>query len=86
MLNLSNRNAVVLGIIVVVTIMLPYIILGEDAFITIHDFLDSNPVHVKTILSLGLIGDPDGMLPVLNGVPSLSYISLLPIDIKTILY
>lgn len=86
MLNLSNRNAIILGIIVVVTIMLPYIILGEDAFITIHDFLDSNPVHVKTILSLGLIGDPDGMLPVLNGVPSLSYISLLPIDIKTILY
>ena len=86
MLNLSNRNAVIVGIVVVVIIMLPYIILGEDSFITIHDFLDSNPVHAKTILTLGLVGNPDGVLPVLDGVPSLNYVSLIPIDIKTILY
>ena len=84
--NISNRNAVILGCVIVVIIMLPYIILGENAFITIHDFLDSNPVHVKTILSLGLVGNPDGILPVLDGVSSLNYISLIPIDIKTILY
>lgn len=86
MLNLNNRNAVFVGLIVVAIIMLPYIILGEDAFITIHDFLDSNPVHVKTILTIGLVGNPDGVLPVLDGVPSLNYVSLIPIDIKTILY
>ena len=84
--NLSNKNAVVLGIVVVVAIMLPYIILGEDAFITIHDFLDSNPVHVKTLISLNLIGNPEGMLPVLDGVSSMNYMPLIPIDIKNILY
>lgn len=83
---MSNRNALVVGCILVFLFLLPYILLGEDAFITIHDFLDSNPVHANTIISLGLIGNPDGILPVLDGVPSLNYVSLIPIDIKTILY
>lgn len=84
--NLSTRKAVFAGGFFVMILLAPYIILGEDAFITIHDFLDSNPVHANTIISLGLIGDPDGILPILDGVPSLNYISLIPIDIKTILY
>ena len=86
MLNLNNKNAVILGIVVVATILLPYMILGEGAFITIHDFLDSNPVHAKTLISLNLVGNPEGVLPILDGVSSLNYMSLIPIDIKNILY
>jgi len=86
MLNLSTRKAVFAGCFFVMILLAPYILLGEDAYITIHDFLDSNPVHANTIISLGLIGNPDGILPVLDGVPSMNYISLIPVDIKTILY
>ena len=86
MYNLSNKNAVFLGLVVVVVIMLPYIILGENAFITIHDFMDSNPVHAETLISLNLVGNPEGILPVLDGVSVLNYIPLIPIDIKNILY
>lgn len=86
MCNLNNKNVVTLGVIVAVMIMLPYIILGEDAFITIHDFLDSNPVHAKTLISLNLVGNPEGVLPILDGVSSLNYMPLIPIDIKNILY
>lgn len=85
-MQISNRKALVVGFILVFLLLLPYILLGENAIITIHDFLDSNPVHANTIISLGLIGNPDGILPVLDGVPSMNYISLIPVDIKTILY
>lgn len=67
-------------------LMLPYVFLGEGAFITIHDFLDSNPIHLKTLIKLGLIGKTVGYLPVMEGVSSLSYISFLPVDVKTILF
>lgn len=86
MYNLSNKNAILGGLVVVVVIMLPYIILGENAFITIHDFMDSNPVHAKTLISLNLVGNPEGVLPILDGVSVLNYIPLIPIDIKNILY
>lgn len=86
MINLSNRNAILIGLLFVSLLILPYVLLGENAFITIHDFLDSNPVHVKTIISLGLVGNPDGMIPVLDGVSSLNYVSLIPFDLQTILY
>lgn len=75
-----------IGTLIVALLLCPYIILGEDAFITIHDFLDSNPVHVQSVISMDLVGKYNGMLPVLEGVSSLSYISLIPLDIKTILY
>jgi len=87
MQKLTFKTSFLLGLLFIMVLMLPYLILGQDAFINFHDFLDSNPVHVRSIISLGLIGNPDGMLPVLDGgVRSTSYVSLIPIDIKTILY
>lgn len=86
MYNLNNKNALVLGVVVAIMITIPYIVLGEDAFITIHDFLDSNPVHAKTLISLNLVGNPEGVLPILDGVSSMNYMPLIPIDIKNILY
>ena len=75
-----------LGLLVILVYLIPYIILGEDAYITIHDFLDSNVAHQCTIIQLGLVGNPDGILPVMEGIPSLNYIPLIPLDVKTILY
>jgi hypothetical protein len=82
-----RKNIVwVLGVMCIIAYMFPYFFLGEDAFITIHDFLDSNVVHQKQVIELGLIGNPDGELNILNGVPSMTYIPLIPIDVKNILY
>lgn len=83
---LSHQSALSLGLVGIIVLLLPYFILGTNSFITIHDFLDSNPVHMKTILSLGLVGNPEGVIPVLDGVSSMSYVPLIPLDIKTILY
>lgn len=86
MYNISSKNCFLIGVIVLFVIMSPYVFLGEDAFITIHDFLDSNPVHFNTILSLGLVGNPEGIIPVLDGVPVMTYMPLVPLDIKNLLY
>lgn len=83
---LNIRTYWSLGISAILLYMIPYIVLGEDAYITIHDFLDSNVAHQCTIIQQGLVGDPDGIVPVMGGIPSLNYISLIPLDTKTLLY
>lgn len=75
-----------IGLIVALLFVLPYFYLGEGAFITIHDFLDSNPVHVKSLISIGLVGNLEGILPILDGVSAINYMPIIPIDIKNILY
>lgn len=83
---LNNRYLWVLGILAILLYMMPYFILGENAYITIHDFLDSNVAHLALIASSNLVGNPEGNLPVLDGVPSINYVSLIPLDVKTILF
>lgn len=82
----DNRYFGILGILIVLLYMMPYFVLGENAYITIHDFLDSNVAHHVNIIALHLVGDPDGVLPVLDGVSALNYMSLFPIDVKSVLY
>ena len=67
--------------------MLPYFILGEDAYINIWDFLDSNVAHMHTIVTLGLVGKIDGVLPIMDGnVSALFYSPLVPVSIQELLY
>ena len=83
---LSSRYIWIWGVIAVLLYMMPYFILGENAYITIHDFLDSNVSHQYSVIALHLLGNPQGVLPVLDGVPSLNYMPLIPLDVKSILY
>ena len=84
--DMANAKSFWLGLFIVMLMISPYIIFGENSIVIIHDFLDSNPVHIKTIISLGLVGNPEGIMPIMDGLPSLQYMPLIPISIKSILY
>jgi len=83
---MKNWIYIGLGVLSILIWLLPYVILGEDAYITIHDFLDSNVVHENSVISMGFVGNPQGLLPILDGVPCMKYMSLIPLNIKVWLY
>lgn len=82
--NFSDKKAIVLAILIISLYISPYIILGEDAYVCIHDFLDTSVAHVKAAISIGL--DRNSRLPVLDGVPISIIMPPFPIDIKNLLY
>lgn len=82
--SLSDKRAILLALLIISLYISPYIILGEDAYVTIHDFLDTSVAHVKAAITIGLNGDR--RLPVLDGVPSSIIIPPYPIDVKNLLY
>ena len=56
------------GIASIALFMLPYIILGENAYITIHDFLDQNVVIMATLKKTGLLTSISGTVPNMDGL------------------
>ena len=85
--HVSDKLCVSMGILAIVAYMLPFMILGEDAYINIWDALDGSVAHLHTIVCEGLIGEIDGTMPVMDGsVPSLLYVPFVPVCMQTWLY
>lgn len=83
---LSNKGAILMALVVICFYISPFVILGEDAYLTIFDFLDYSVAHVKAAITLGLVGQWGGLLPVLDGPPSSIVIHPFPLDFKSIFY
>lgn len=64
----NDRIAGALGALSVLIICLPYIILGEDAVITIHDNLDGAIANLKLLKDNHLFFDSDSILPIMSGI------------------
>lgn len=74
------------GIVFIFIFMLPYFILGENAYITTHDFLDSTVGHLEDILKNGVFFDLDAKLPLMYGVDRMSVVYTSPFDIKSLFF
>ena len=74
------------GIVSIMLYMLPYIILGENAYITIHDFLDQNVVIMSTLKNTGLFVSIDGVVPNMNGLDRSLFPFFSPFDVKMLCY
>lgn len=80
------KKEFIIGISFVLLYILPYVLLGEDAYITIHDFLDSNVAHYHSIKQLDLYGGVEGMLPIMEGIPSSNYTPAIPLSAKSLFF
>lgn len=66
--------------------MLPFLILGEDAYITIHDFLDQNVVIIADLKNNGLLTSLNGTVPNMDGLNRSLFPYFTPFDIKMVCY
>ena len=80
--SITKKQGIIFGLIVIVAYILPYIIYGEESYITIHDFLDSTIAHIQAILNNNAYFDWSKEIPILSGIPRLSFVATY--DIKTL--
>ncbi len=69
----KNETLLVIGSLLglVLFVILPYLLLKEDAYIRIHDNLDSEFIYLHLLKMQGLLFDTDAVLPnVMEGIPT----------------
>jgi len=66
--DLNDRKWLTIAGLILLLYFLPFVILGEDHYLVIHDFLDSSLAHIKSIKDSGAWFDRDAVLPILGGV------------------
>ena len=76
----------VLGVLAILFYTLPYILLGQNAAITIHDFLDLTIGHINNIVKNGQFFALSGTLPIMDGVDRMGIPFTTPFEIKNLLY
>ena len=81
-----NNKFIIGGVSAILLYMLPYIILGENAYVTIHDFLDQNVVIMNTLKRTGLLTSFSGIVPNMNGLDRSLFPFFTPFDIKMLCY
>lgn len=81
-----NNKFIIGGVSAILLYMLPYLILGENAYITIHDFLDQNVVIMNTLKKTGLLTSFNGIVPNMNGLDRSLFPFFTPFDIKMLCY
>lgn len=62
-----------LGCVVILLLCLPYIILGENSYITIHDNLDGIIANLKLLKDNHALFDPNAVLPMMDGIGRSSF-------------
>ena len=75
-----------IGFACIFTYMLPYLILGENAYITIHDFLDQNVVIMAMLKNTGLLTSISGIVPNMDGLDRSLFPVFTPFDVKMVSY
>ena len=85
MKSLKDKH-IVLGIACILAYMLPYLILGENAYVTIHDFLDQNVVIMANLKNNGLLTSLNGIVPNMDGLNRSLFPYFSPFDVKMVCY
>lgn len=66
--------------------MLPYIILGENSFVYIHDFFDQNVPIIVDLKNNDLLSQFTGTVPNMEGLDRSLFPFFTPFDIKMVSY
>ena len=82
----GNSKHITLGVIAIFIYLFPYFYLGENAYITTHDFLDSTWGHLSNIINNNAFFKFDFKLPLLYGVDRNSIVYTSMFDIKSIIF
>jgi len=81
----SNAKYLFVGMACVIAYCLPYIILGEDAYIPAGDFLDSTIGHLRNIMANNSFFNLGATIPVMYGMPRSGIAYTSPFEIKALL-
>lgn len=79
------RNKI-FGVVLCIIICLPYIVLGENAIITIHDFLDSTVSHIVNVINNGQFFDLSAKTPLMEGYDRFSFPFSTPFELKAFFF
>lgn len=82
----SKKVSIILGLLVIIVYCLPYFLLGDSAFITIHDYLDGSLGHLNNIIRNNLFFSFSGEVPLMDGVSRMSIPFTSPFELKNIVY
>lgn len=75
-----------LGCALCIVFCLPYFILGQNAYITIHDFLDVTIGHIQNVVNNGQFFDLDTKTPLLYGVNRSTIAFTSPFELKALFF
>lgn len=73
-----------IGLLALLASFAPYIILGENSFITIHDHLDLSAAHIRMLMDHNAMFDYSQKLPIGEGI-SRSFF-FVPYDLRLVFY
>lgn len=76
----------IVGIFFILIYMLPYILLGEDSYITIHDYLDQEVAIMAILKKVDIMASITGVLPNMEGLSRTLFESFTPFNIKLMCY
>jgi len=72
------------GLTIVLCYYVPYLILGEESWVRIHDCLDDRIAHIKMCVDNGGLFDGDKVLPILYGIKSRDF--SVAFSLQTVLF
>lgn len=79
-----KKNPILIGILAILCYFIPFLIMGEDSYILIHDNLDSAISRIKIIFDNDAAFSPDKILPVMDGLARSKFASMM--NVKTWLF
>lgn len=66
---LHKKNLfIIYGVLIVTLYMIPYVLFGEESYITIHDFLDLTVGHLKAIIDNNSFFKTNDTIQIMNGI------------------
>lgn len=81
-----NTKYYATGFSLLLIYMLPYIVLGENAYITIHDYLDQEVAIMATLKNADLMACITGIVPNMEGLSRTLFESFTPFNVKLLCY
>ena len=75
---MKKNTLFVLGLIIVLTYYIPFLIMGQDMFVYDHDFLDSHHAYLKVLADRGELFS-FGTFPAMEGVSTCGFDSFYPL-------
>lgn len=80
----TEKRFCLAGAALILIYLLPSLVMGENHYILVHDFLDSTVAHIQSMKAGGALFDYDATMPILCGISRSVYGSFL--DLKLLLF
>ena len=82
---MTNKHIYV-GFCAILLYMLPYIILGENSYVTVHDYLDQDVAIMAILKNTDILASITGTVPNMEGLSRTLFESFTPFNIKLMCY